>query len=155
MSLIIALGSNLNNRKQNLNDALKELKKSFVLIETSHIYESQAVDYENQPAFLNMVAEFQTPDQGPEEVLNLLLEIEKNLGRVRDIPKGPRTIDLDILFFDDQKIDKDQLTIPHPRMFDRSFVVRPLSELKCYNELKNKYSFGTAFEVESYLYKGD
>ena len=149
MSLFIATGSNLGDRKENLAKAKKELSKNFIFIAESLIYESRAVDYTNQPDFYNQVLEFQTPTIYPLQAIELLLQIEISLGRKREIPKGPRLIDLDILFWDDLCMKTERLEIPHPRLFERSFVVLPLSELPGFNKLQQKFSFTFSFPNSS------
>lgn len=146
MSLFIATGSNLGDRKSNLDKAKSELAKHFELIAESRIYESPAVDYLNQPDFFNQVLEFSIPLLTPDETMTLLLKIEKMMGRSRDILRGPRVIDLDIIFWDDLKIHSERLTLPHPRAFERSFVILPLSELPGFKELEKKFSFTFSFE---------
>ena len=141
MSLFIATGTNLGDRIANLALAKTILSDHFHLIAESRIYESPAVDYLNQPDFYNQVLEFSTPDLTPEETMDCLLKIEKEIGRNRLIPKGPRIIDLDILFYDQVVSQNEKLTLPHPRLFERSFVVLPLSELPGFEKLKEKYSF--------------
>ena len=98
MSLIIATGSNIGNKIENLSKGKASLLKHFELISESRIYESQAVDYTNQPSFLNQVLEFKIPDLKPESIMKLLIKLEIELGRKKTIDKGPRNIDLDILF---------------------------------------------------------
>ena len=149
MSLFIATGTNLGERKENLVNAKKILAKYFELIAESCIYESKAVDYTDQPDFYNQVLEFRTPEMSPINCMELLLEIERRMGRNRDIPKGPRLVDLDILFWDNLKIKTDKLEIPHPRLFERSFVVLPLSELPGFNKLQQKFSFTFSFPNSS------
>lgn len=144
-SFFIATGTNLGDRKAHLAEAKNILKNEFEFIAESRIYESPAVDYLNQPDFYNQVLEFELPAISPEKVMQKLLQIEKNMGRNRDIPKGPRIIDLDILFWSDKKIESDNLSVPHPRLFERSFVVLPLSELPGFKELQKKFEFKFAF----------
>ena len=130
MSLIIATGTNLGDKLNNLHKALHFLQKHFILIKKSQIYCSEAVDYLDQPDFFNQVLEFEIPSQlSPLEILKICSQIEKEMGRKRDIPKGPRVIDIDILFFQLESFHSQNLQIPHPRLFERSFVVRPLIEL--------------------------
>lgn len=145
MSLFIATGSNLGDRENNLELALFNLSKEFNFIAKSRIYESAAIEYTNQPDFYNQVLEFKSPLMSPDNVLLVLNEIENSMGRIRNFNKGPRVIDLDILFFDDIKIQSPLLTIPHPRLFERSFVILPLSELPGFGELSKTYSFNTIF----------
>lgn len=145
MPIVIATGSNLGNRKKNLDQAACELNRHFELLEKSRIYESKAVDYLQQPDFYNQVLVFSTPTLSPEKTLELLLQIEKVLGRTRDIAKGPRTIDIDLLFFDFVKCSTADLELPHPRLFERSFVVLPLRELEYFNVLEKQFSFNINF----------
>jgi 2-amino-4-hydroxy-6-hydroxymethyldihydropteridine diphosphokinase len=98
-SFFIATGTNLGNRLKNLQQAKKELEVYFELIAESRIYESPAVDYFNQPDFYNQVLEFKLPSLPAENVMEILLKIEKKLGRNRIVLKGPRLIDLDLLFW--------------------------------------------------------
>ncbi len=145
MSLIIATGSNLDNRLKNLQTAKESLSSCFKLIEESNIYTSKAVDYENQPDFYNQVLSFESPNIHPDDLMSKLLSIESELGRTRDIDKGPRIIDIDMLFFDSHTSNTDHLTLPHPRLFERSFVVLPLMELSCFKELSINYEFSKTF----------
>ena len=152
MSLVVSLGSNLGDREGNIARALELLGQRFRAVETSRLYRCAAVDYEDQPEFLNAVAHYESPRLPPEEVLHILLGIEGEMGRKRTVPKGPRIIDLDILFFDDVEMDDDLLTIPHPRLFERSFVIRPLAELSCFEKLNRKYAFKTSFKIDAFPY---
>lgn len=145
MSLVIGLGSNLGDKVQNLEQALELLSEKFILMARSRIYLSQAVEYTEQPDFVNMVAQFELPEISASDVLSFLLEIEKLMGRQRLILKGPRMIDLDLLFYGTSSILLDHLEVPHPRLFDRSFVVLPLRELPCFETLKKKFSFKEQF----------
>ena len=96
----------------------------------SQIYETEPVETFPQPAFLNMVAELNVDSLPPPvELMSKLLEIERSLGRIRDTAKGPRTIDLDLLLYGEEMCDNDVLTLPHPRLHIRRFVLVPLAEL--------------------------
>jgi len=96
----------------------------------SRIYQTAPVGYTNQPHFLNMVAELDGARlPTPEQLMARLLRIEYALGRTREIPQGPRTIDLDLLFYPGELSDTEYLTLPHPRMQARRFVLEPLNEL--------------------------
>ncbi|MBC7540563.1 MAG: 2-amino-4-hydroxy-6-hydroxymethyldihydropteridine diphosphokinase [Bacteriovorax sp.] len=148
-SIFIATGTNLGDRMLNLLEAKIQLQKHFHLIAESRIYESPAVDYLNQPDFYNQVLEFILPCENPETIMTLLLQIEKNIGRNRLIPRGPRLIDLDILFWGTEKIDSPSLQIPHPRLFERSFVVLPLSELPGFKILKENFIFKFQFDNQA------
>lgn len=150
MSLIIATGSNLGDSKNNLKIALEELKKNFDFISESRIYYSKAVDYTKQPDFFNQVLEFKLPSLTPDDVMTKLLEIEKKLGRTRDISRGPRTIDIDILFWGTDSIQTNIVTIPHPRWNERSFVVLPLRELPFFQTIEKCFTIPTTFNVEAF-----
>lgn len=150
MSLIIALGSNLGDRLHYLKQARWILSSHFELVASSQIYESKAVDLTDQPNFLNQVIEFKRPSNIPaEEILKTLLLIENFIGRVRSIPKGPRCIDIDLIFIGTEKINTPLLTVPHPRWSERSFVVRPLSELPFYRDLVNRVAVKDKWEATS------
>ncbi len=141
-SLIIGIGSNLGDKLINLKKAKEELSKKFNFIAESTIYESKPVDYIKQPFFYNQAIEFTLESNiGPLKVLDTISKIEKDLGRERDISKGPRIIDIDILFYGCDKINYDSLIIPHPEVMNRSFTVKPLKELPYYSVLKNNFSF--------------
>lgn len=127
----VGMGSNLGDRAGYLLLAVRGmLDAGLDVIRLSSIYETEPVEYENQPAFLNMVAELRgsTLPQ-PEQLLARLLRIEYALGRTREVPLGPRTIDLDLLIFKDARMNTDFLTLPHPRLHARRFVLVPLNEL--------------------------
>ena len=127
----VGLGSNLGDRAGYLLLAVRGmLNAGLDVIRLSSIYETDPVEYEQQPAFLNMVAELRgTTLPSPEQTLARLLRIEYALGRVRDVPLGPRTIDLDLLIFKEVRADTDFLKLPHPRIAARRFVLVPLAEL--------------------------
>ena len=127
----VGLGSNLGDRAGHLLLAVRGmLDAGLDVIRLSSIYETEPVEYENQPAFLNMVAELRGSTlPSPEQMMARLLRIEYALGRTRDIHLGPRTIDLDLLIFRDQQLETEFLTLPHPRMALRRFVLVPLNEL--------------------------
>ncbi|OFZ25174.1 MAG: 2-amino-4-hydroxy-6-hydroxymethyldihydropteridine diphosphokinase [Bdellovibrionales bacterium RIFOXYB1_FULL_37_110] len=145
MSLVIGIGSNIGNRMENLRKARALLENHFELIAESRIYKSEAEDYENQPYFYNQVLEFVSPDIDEEILMKLLLSLEDEMGRERIINKGPRIIDMDLLFFGDRKVKNEIVEIPHPRLFDRSFVVKPLSDLPCFEDLNRLYQFKKTF----------
>ena len=145
MSLVISLGSNLGNKKANLKYAIHLLKTHFEFISQSRIYTSPAVDYLDQPDFYNQVSQFTNPSMSPKKVLKICQEIENKMGRKRDIPKGPRIIDIDILYCDGYTSSDHFLTIPHPQIMHRSFVVLPLKELPAFAELQKKFHYPTHF----------
>ena len=127
----VGLGSNLGNRAAYLLLAVRGmLDAGLDVIRLSHIYETQPVENENQPSFLNMVAELRGSTlPSPEQVMARLLRIEYALGRIRNVRMGPRTIDLDLLICKNQRLETEFLTLPHPRMHNRRFVLVPLNEL--------------------------
>ena len=127
----ISLGSNLGDRAGFLLLAVRGmLAAGLDVIRLSSIYETQPVEYTEQPVFLNLVAELRGSTlPTPEQTLARLLRIEFALGRTRDIRLGPRTIDLDLLLFKDEQRDTEFLTLPHPRLHLRRFVLVPLTEL--------------------------
>jgi 2-amino-4-hydroxy-6-hydroxymethyldihydropteridine diphosphokinase len=124
----IALGSNLGNRLENLQAALRSMPPDIRLLAQSPVYESAPWGYADQPDFLNMVALAET-DLPPERLLARLKAIEVALGRQPMFRYGPRLIDLDILFYDDLILETKKLTIPHPRLAGRAFVLVPLADL--------------------------
>jgi 2-amino-4-hydroxy-6-hydroxymethyldihydropteridine diphosphokinase len=127
----VGLGSNLGDRAGYLLLGVRGmLDAGLDVIRLSGIYETEPVEYENQPAFLNMVAELRGSTLPlPDQMLARLLRIEYALGRKRDVPMGPRTLDLDLLIFKNQRLDTEFLTVPHPRLHSRRFVLVPLNEL--------------------------
>lgn len=145
--LVLALGSNLGNCLLNLKNARHELELQFGQYEASQIFISDAVDYQNQPDFYNQVLVFDLPQLDAKDVLLKTMNIENELGRQRSIRFGPRTIDIDIIFYADQKLNLDHLIIPHPRFLQRSFVVYPLLELSIKSWLLDNYSIPDHFEV--------
>ncbi|MEH7505552.1 2-amino-4-hydroxy-6-hydroxymethyldihydropteridine diphosphokinase [Neobacillus drentensis] len=126
----IALGSNIGNRYDNITSAIKRLisYSDINLVNYSSIYETDPVGYEDQDLFLNMVIEVQTSFSAM-DLLDLCLKTELELGRKREIKWGPRTIDLDILTYNQENIESEKLIVPHPRMLERAFVIIPLLEI--------------------------
>ncbi len=125
----LSLGSNLGERRTHLSRALSRLAQDENQIGScSSLYETEPVDLVAQPAFLNLVCSLQTPF-GPEELLRHCQAIETDLGRRRSTPKGPRVIDIDLLFFADRLVSTPALTIPHPSLQNRRFVLEPLAEI--------------------------
>ncbi len=149
MALIISLGSNIGDRQQYIDKARSSLQLIFNLEAQSHIYQSKAVDYTDQPDFYNQLLQFSLPDVTPLQALDHILGIEKALGRERTVPKGPRNIDIDIIFWQLDDIDCTDLTIPHPRLFSRSFIVIPLRELPYYDILCKTFTFSDHFPVNA------
>jgi 2-amino-4-hydroxy-6-hydroxymethyldihydropteridine diphosphokinase len=123
-TVYFSLGSNLGDREANLSAALERLQIKRV----SPIYETEPVDYTTQPFFLNVVAEAET-ELMPMQLLARTQRIERELGRVRGIPKGPRAIDIDILLYGNSVIRTARLEVPHPRFHERRFVLVPFADL--------------------------
>ena len=126
----LGIGSNLGDRQKNIEDALALLNETgWIRVDkTSEIYQTDPVGGPEQGQYLNGVVQV-IVENTPENLLDRLLTIEKTLGRVRIEKNGPRTIDLDILYFDDIKIDQPNLTIPHPKIGEREFVLKGLRQL--------------------------
>lgn len=126
---MIALGSNLGDREMNLKTALVKMKERGMYIEKlSSFVETEPYGYTDQPKFLNAVCLVET-DLPPRALLNTLLAIEREMGRVRTVKWGPRVIDLDIVFYEDLIVNEEGLIIPHPDAHNRLFVLEPLSEI--------------------------
>jgi 2-amino-4-hydroxy-6-hydroxymethyldihydropteridine diphosphokinase len=128
----IGLGANLGDRERTIASALRALDadERTSVLRSSAAIETDPVGYEDQPRFLNAAARLETT-RSARELLDLLLATERELGRVRGVgPRyGPRTIDLDLLLFDNQTFDEPGLQVPHPRLHERRFVLEPLAEL--------------------------
>lgn len=129
-TVYIALGSNLGNREQYLLGALRGLHQheQINVSNCSNIYETDPVGMVDQGPFLNMAAKLETT-LPPMELLEKMMEMEVELGRVRDLRWGPRTIDLDMLLYERTAVDSEKLTLPHPRMHERAFVLVPLADI--------------------------
>jgi len=124
----LGLGSNLGEREENLRQALTMLSLKVNLDEVSSIYETEPVGYKEQPLFFNLVCRI-TTNLPPEELFQLVKDIETRMGRVPSFPNAPRIIDIDILFYNNKIMDTPNFTIPHPRLHDRAFVLIPLAEI--------------------------
>ena len=126
----IALGTNIEPRFEYLKVALLTLRKNgdIYIKQESSIYETEPVGYTDQADFLNMVIEVET-ELSPIELLDVCQEIELKLGRERKVRFGPRTIDLDILLYNQENIETERLSVPHVRMHERAFVLVPLAEI--------------------------
>jgi 2-amino-4-hydroxy-6-hydroxymethyldihydropteridine diphosphokinase len=126
----ISVGSNLGDRLEYIRQAIRKIKQSkeTEICKTSSVYETQPVEYENQPWFLNVILEIKTTLK-PLNLLELLLGIENLMGRKRNRGYGHRNIDLDIVLYDDLVLNSDKLTLPHPKMHQRKFVLVPLAEI--------------------------
>jgi len=129
MTYHIGLGSNLGRRAANLARARRLLKEGGAeVVAASSIYETEPVDYPDQPWFLNQVLEIRS-ELDPPSLLRTARSIEAALKRAPTVPKGPRTIDIDILFAGGLVVDSPDLVIPHPRLHLRNFVLIPLAEI--------------------------
>ncbi|MEM7533314.1 MAG: dihydropteroate synthase [Chloroflexota bacterium] len=125
---IIALGSNIGDRAAIIHAGLEAMRSYATIDETSFLYETPAAYLTDQPDFLNAVCRIHTV-LSPTDLLKALQQTEHELGRVRLVRYGPRSIDLDILFYDELIVEQDELTIPHPRMAERDFVLQPLMDI--------------------------
>ncbi|WP_214743119.1 MULTISPECIES: 2-amino-4-hydroxy-6-hydroxymethyldihydropteridine diphosphokinase [unclassified Exiguobacterium] len=127
--IYVALGANIGDRAGQLSAAIDEMERvGLHVTKQSSVYETAPVGYTEQPSFYNMVVEVKSR-QSAEELLQTLQQIEQRLGRERLFKNGPRTIDLDILFYNGEDIQSEHLTVPHPRMQERAFVLAPLAEI--------------------------
>ncbi len=128
-SVYLSLGSNMGDRAQNIARAIDALAAHGVRVtRQSSLYETEPVDIRSQGWFLNCVVEAET-DLMPRQLMHALLEIERSLGRRRRVPRGPRLVDIDILFFGANIVRTAELEIPHPRMAERRFVLVPFAEI--------------------------
>ncbi|MBD8038636.1 2-amino-4-hydroxy-6-hydroxymethyldihydropteridine diphosphokinase [Solibacillus sp. A46] len=126
----LSIGTNIGEREQNLQDAVKLLlsHKEITVTAISSIYETAAVGFTEQADFLNIAVAVET-SLNAFELLAQCQKIENDLGRVREFRWGPRIIDLDILLYNNEKYETENLVVPHPRMFERAFVLVPLEEI--------------------------
>jgi 2-amino-4-hydroxy-6-hydroxymethyldihydropteridine diphosphokinase len=128
-AIYLSLGSNIGDRALNIAHAIEALPPRGVrVVRQSSLYETEPVELRAQEWFINCVAEVET-DLTPQELMHALLEIERSMGRLRITPKGPRIIDMDILFFGSAIVREAGLEIPHPRMAERRFVLVPFAEI--------------------------
>lgn len=124
----LSLGSNLGEREHNLKEAIAHLGSLGSVDAVSSFYETEPMELLDQPWFLNCAVKL-TTSQTAQQLLKSVLGIERAMGRERTQPKGPRLIDIDILLFGDCQLDTPELTIPHPALAERLFVVEPLAEI--------------------------
>ncbi|MGZ4828756.1 MAG: 2-amino-4-hydroxy-6-hydroxymethyldihydropteridine diphosphokinase [Candidatus Angelobacter sp.] len=125
----LSLGSNLGDREAQLREAIARLRELGVVTLVSAFYETEPVEVESkQPWFLNCAVAMET-ELMPLQFLKRMLALEQSMGRTRTEPKGPRTIDIDIVFFGNDVLDTPELSVPHPAMQQRRFVLEPLSEI--------------------------
>jgi 2-amino-4-hydroxy-6-hydroxymethyldihydropteridine diphosphokinase len=128
-NVYLSLGSNLGDRAKNLRDAIGAVREAGIHVtRISSIYETEPVDYLDQPWFLNIAVGAET-ELAPAATLQTLREIETRLGSKKLVAKGPRLIDMDILLYENEVIDTPELQVPHPRMHLRRFVLEPLAEI--------------------------
>ena len=131
MRAFVGLGANLGDRRATIERAIDLLRGTpgLVVLAVSTLRETDPVGYEDQPRFVNGALEVETTLTA-RELLDALLAVERDLGRTREGPRfGPRTIDLDLLLYGDERLDEPGLTVPHPRLHERLFVLEPLAEL--------------------------
>jgi 2-amino-4-hydroxy-6-hydroxymethyldihydropteridine diphosphokinase len=126
--IYLGLGSNIGDTRENISKALDILSKKIHITKISSLYKTEPVGYKEQDWFLNMVIEGETVLK-PRELLDFTQSVEKEMKRVKTIRFGPRIIDVDILLYENINIQSDDLTIPHPRMKERAFVLIPLYEI--------------------------
>jgi 2-amino-4-hydroxy-6-hydroxymethyldihydropteridine diphosphokinase len=127
-TVYLSLGSNLGDRENNLRAAIEQLRQLGEVVQVSSFYETEPVEFTAQPWFLNCAVALRT-ELMPKFFLAKMLAIEQHMGRRRTQPKGPRTIDIDILLFGNSVITAPQLEVPHPAMHQRRFVLEPLTEI--------------------------
>lgn len=130
MQCYIGVGSNLGDRQGNIEAAIQRLREAggIEVTKVSSIYETEPVGGPQQPKYLNGVIAINT-ELEPRQLLLALQKIENQLGKQRSVKNGPRTIDLDILMYGEEEIDEPDLKIPHPRMHEREFVLKPLRDI--------------------------
>ena len=127
-TVYLSLGSNVGEREAQLRDAQIRLATTGRVSAVSPVYETEPVEFTAQPWFLNRALAIQT-DLTPQQLMAAILRIEEEMGRLRVQKKGPRSIDIDILLFDDLVVESEGLTIPHPAMHQRRFVLEPLADI--------------------------
>lgn len=130
--VFLGLGGNVGDREQNLRNAISRLKAAAAVnfLRQSRVYQTEPMHITDQPEFLNMVVEIEVPeDTAARDLLDLVKGIEKDVGRRHRERWGPREIDIDILLFGDEHMVEDDFEVPHPRMWERAFVMAPLAEL--------------------------
>ncbi len=124
----LSLGSNVGEREENLRSAIPKLGRLGKLVAVSSFYETEPMEVRDQPWFLNCAVALKT-ELMPRQFLSRMLKIEQEMGRRRVRPKGPRTIDIDILLFGSSVVHTPQLDVPHPALHQRRFVLEPLAEI--------------------------
>jgi 2-amino-4-hydroxy-6-hydroxymethyldihydropteridine diphosphokinase len=124
----LSLGSNLADRDANLQTAIAKLGEIGNVVGVSSFYETEPIELTAQPWFLNCAVKFET-EKMPRQLMSAILNLEQSMGRQRKKKKGPRTIDIDVLLFGSSIIEIPSLTVPHPRLHERRFVLEPLAEI--------------------------
>ncbi len=132
----LGIGTNIGDREENLKNALISLNllPMTEVTAVSKVYETEPVGFADQDDFLNIAVEIET-ELTAQNILGACLGIEAGLGRIRNIKNGPRVIDIDLLLYENEKYDTPSLVLPHPRMFEREFVLRPLLDIEFINPL--------------------
>ncbi|MBR2953989.1 MAG: 2-amino-4-hydroxy-6-hydroxymethyldihydropteridine diphosphokinase [Clostridia bacterium] len=139
MKAYLGVGTNIGDRMKNLQDSIDALNllPLTTVTDVSNVYETDPVGYDNQDDFLNIVVEVET-ELNPDNLLGACLGIEAGIGRVRIIKNGPRIIDIDLLLYGNETSNTKTLVLPHPRMMERNFVLKPLLDLNFSNSIINK-----------------
>ena len=127
-TVYLSLGSNLGDRRENLDKAIARLQEVASVVAVSSFYETEPIEFADQPWFLNCAVAIET-ELMPKQFLGRVMALEQAMGRRRVRPKGPRNIDIDVLLFGNAVIDTRDLVIPHPAMHQRRFVLDPLAEI--------------------------
>ena len=151
-TVYLSLGSNVGDRKANLDAAIEGLGRLGTVAAVSAYYETEPVESRQQPWFLNCAVKLET-ELMPRQLLSRVLDIEKAMGRKRVQTKGPRSIDIDILLFGSSVVEAKGLTIPHPALHERRFVLEPLAEIA--PEVRHPVLKRTAREMRDALPAGD
>jgi 2-amino-4-hydroxy-6-hydroxymethyldihydropteridine diphosphokinase len=127
-TVYLSLGSNLGDRAANLREAIQKLSGMGNVVATSSLYETEPIELTAQPWFLNCAVKLDT-EKMPRQLISAILSLEQSMGRQRKQKKGPRIIDIDILLFGSSVIEIPSLTVPHPKLHERRFVLEPLAEI--------------------------
>ncbi len=149
MIIVLALGSNIGNRKTNILNALDRIEKELsVNIIKSNFFESRPYGDIQQENFCNLVCEFSIDlVLKPQKLLTICKSIENQMGRIKNEHWGPRLIDIDIIFMEYEVINDNNLTIPHKEYMKRCFVLEPLKTLPSYTKFKNHFNFKHNYEI--------